>query len=191
MPLLGADDPLPSRPHRVLVAGTSGAGKTTLARRLAQVLDLPHVEIDALYHGPHWMPRDSFESDVERFTAEPEWVTEWQYSPVRALLAARADLLIWLDLPRQTVMRRITVRTLQRRLRREVLWNGNIEPPLRTFFTDREHVVRWAWSTHDLTQSRVLETMQSHPDLLVVRLRSSVESKRWLNEVLQGRTKNS
>lgn len=32
-------------------------------------------------------------------------------------------------------------------LRREELWNGNVEAPLRTFFTDRGHIVRWAIRT--------------------------------------------
>jgi adenylate kinase family enzyme len=52
MPLLDAVASLPVRPRRVLVAGTSGAGKTTLASRVAALLDLPHIEIDALFHGP-------------------------------------------------------------------------------------------------------------------------------------------
>jgi len=38
--------------HRILVAGTSGAGKTTVARRVATVLNIAHIEIDALFHGP-------------------------------------------------------------------------------------------------------------------------------------------
>ncbi len=54
VPLLGPTDPLPHRPRRIVVAGTSGSGKTTLARRVGPVLDVPHVEIDALFHGPGW-----------------------------------------------------------------------------------------------------------------------------------------
>jgi adenylate kinase family enzyme len=87
MPLLDAVASLPARPRRVLVAGTSGAGKTTLARRVAALLDLPHSEIDAFFHGPGWTPRDSFESEVHRFSAGSCWVTEWQYSQVGAILA--------------------------------------------------------------------------------------------------------
>jgi adenylate kinase family enzyme len=67
VPLLGPGDPLPRRPSRVLVAGTSGAGKTTLAARIGALLRLPHVEIDALFHGPGWRPRPTFEADVRRF----------------------------------------------------------------------------------------------------------------------------
>jgi adenylate kinase family enzyme len=51
VPLLGAGDPLPSRPQRVLVAGTNGAGKTTLAGAVAEALGHPYVELDSLHHG--------------------------------------------------------------------------------------------------------------------------------------------
>ena len=84
-------------------------------------LDIPHIEIDALFHGPGWTPQDSFESDVHKFSAGPCWVTEWQYTQVRAILAQRADLLVWLNLPRALVMRQVMRRTVRRRLARQVL----------------------------------------------------------------------
>ncbi|MGH3873192.1 MAG: AAA family ATPase [Pseudonocardiaceae bacterium] len=177
---LAADDPLPHVPRRVLVAGTSGAGKTTLAHRVAGVLRSPHTEIDALFHGPSWTPREAFTKDVDRFSAEPAWVTEWQYRLVRPLLAERADTMIWLDLPRMTVMRRVIRRTLRRWLRREVLWNGNVEPPLCTIFTDPEHVIRWAWRTHGIGVQRVWTIARQRPDLLIIRLRDQREVDRWL-----------
>ncbi len=185
MPLLGADDALPYRPRRVLVTGTSGSGKTTLATRIAETLDLPRAEIDGLFHGPGWTPRPSFVDEVHEFAAQPGWVTEWQYDQVRDHLADRADLLVWLDLPRWRVMTQIVRRTLRRRLRREQLWNGNIEPPLRTVLTDADHIVRWAWRTHRRTTARVHELQARCPDLPVVRLRGHAESARWVAGRLQ------
>jgi adenylate kinase family enzyme len=185
MPILDAAAPLPVRPRRVLVAGTSGAGKTTLASRVAALLDIPHIEIDALFHGPGWTPRDSFESDVHKFSAGPCWVTEWQYSQVRAVLAQRADLVVWLDLPLALVMRQVIQRTVRRRLARQVLWNGNREPALWTILRDREHIVRWAWSTHHKTATRVSTLLLDHPDLVVVRLTSRSDVECWLAGPLQ------
>ncbi|MGA9871522.1 MAG: hypothetical protein WBQ44_10325 [Rhodococcus sp. (in: high G+C Gram-positive bacteria)] len=118
--ILGFDDSLPARPGRVIVVGTSGSGKTTLASRIADILDVQHIEIDALFHGPEWTPRVSFEADVETFSSRPAWVTEWQYGSVRERLSERADLVVWLDLSHRTVMRQVIARTLRRRLRREV-----------------------------------------------------------------------
>jgi adenylate kinase family enzyme len=180
VPLLDAADPLPHRPRRVLVAGTSGSGKTTLAARIAESLQAPHVEIDSLFHGPAWTARPSFEADVHRFSAGPTWVTEWQYRAVRAYLADRADLLVWLDLPRLVVMRQILRRTLVRRLRRQRLWNDNVEPPLWTALTNPDHIVRWAWNTHHKTARRVTDLLARRPDLAIVRLPSHADAARWL-----------
>ncbi len=59
----------------------------------------PHKEIDALFHGPNWIPRPEFLDDVRALVQSEAWTTEWQYSAARPILAARADLLLWLDLP--------------------------------------------------------------------------------------------
>jgi adenylate kinase family enzyme len=179
--MLRFDDPLPRRPKRVLVAGVSGAGKTTLAMRIAQVVDAPHTEIDALFHGPGWVPRAAFADDVRAMVSKESWTTEWQYASARHVLAEHADLLVWLDLPFMTVtFPRVVRRTLRRRLRREALWNGNVEPPLRTFFTDREHIVRWSVATRKKYQARVPLLETAYPDLAIVRLRTTREVEAWL-----------
>ncbi len=186
MPVLEVGDPLPGRPARVLVAGTSGAGKSTLARAVAERLGAPYVEIDSLYHGPGWVPRPEFVADVDAFTSASAWVCEWQYAEVRGLLAGRADLMVWLDLPRAVVIARVVQRTVRRRLRREVLWNGNREAPLRTVLHDREHIVRWAWTTHAGTADRVQAVAREHPRLVVVRLRTPRQVREWLETSLSG-----
>lgn len=178
--MLSADDQLPIRPRRVLVAGTSGSGKTTLATTIAATLGLPRTEIDALFHGPAWAPRPTFESEVAELVAGPAWVIEWQYEAVRALLVDRAELLVWLDLSRSVVLASVVRRTLHRRFRGVELWNGNREPRLRTFFTDRDHIVRWAWATHRRSRERVLELHRRRPGLTVVRLTSRRDARRWV-----------
>ena len=183
--MLTATDPLPARPARILVAGVSGSGKTTLAARIGELLDVPHTEIDGLYHGAGWTVRPEFEAEVDAFTSQESWVAEWQYSSMRRLLAERADTVVWLDLPYPVVLTRVVRRTLRRRVRREVLWNGNVEPPLHTFFTDPQHVVRWSISTRNLNRERVPTLADAHPHLTVVRLRRRRDVDRWVRDVLQ------
>ncbi|CAM3457694.1 AAA family ATPase [Nocardioides dubius] len=178
--MLGADDPLPIRPRRILVAGVSGSGKTTLAARIADAVGSPHTEIDALFHGPDWTPRPEFLDDVAALIAQPVWVTEWQYASARALLAARADTLLWLDLPFRVTLWRVVRRTVRRSRRREVLWNGNVEPPLHSMLTDRDHIIRWAIRTRRKYPALVARAAAAHPGLVVVRLRSQREIDAWL-----------
>lgn len=186
MPLLTSRDPVAGRPRRILVAGTSGSGKTTCAARIALVLGVPHVEIDALYHGPDWTPRASFGADVEAFSSTAGWATEWQYSQARPILAARADLLVWLDLGRPAVMRQVIGRTVRRRRHRQLLWNGNVEPPLRTIFTEPDHIIRWAWRTHAENAVRVLDLAGQRPGLPIVRVGSRREAHDWIAGPLRG-----
>ncbi|MBW4043019.1 MAG: AAA family ATPase [Acidobacteria bacterium] len=174
---------LAKTPSRVLVAGTSGAGKTTLAAAIGTSLNLVHVEIDALFHGPGWTPRPQFAAEVDAFSRQDRWVTEWQYGAVRQLLAERADLMVWLDLPRRQVMQQVITRTVQRRLHHQEMWNGNREPALWTVLRDRDHIVRWAWRTHPETRPRVLAVDETLPTLPIVRLRSHAQANRWLRSL--------
>jgi hypothetical protein len=91
-----------------------------------------------------------------------------------------------LDLPTPLTLWRVTRRTLTRRFRRQELWNGNTEGPIREFFTDREHVVRYAWTTRHDARARTLGLLTSHPHLPVVRLRSPREAEQWLEGPLAG-----
>lgn len=49
-----------SHAQRILVAGASGAGKSTLAADISAKLGIPYTEIDSLFHGPNWEPREDF-----------------------------------------------------------------------------------------------------------------------------------
>jgi adenylate kinase family enzyme len=163
---------------RVIIAGISGAGKTTLGRTLASRLGMPHYELDALHHGPKWTKRPEFESEVAAFSAGPAWVTEDQYhSALGDLLWQRADTLVWLDLPHPTVMRRVLWRSFLRAATRGELWNGNRES-FRNW-VEPDHPIRWAWSQYDRKRRQTFERIVRHPHITVIRLSSAGAADRW------------
>jgi adenylate kinase family enzyme len=163
---------------RVLIAGISGSGKTTLARALEQRLGLPRHELDALHHGPGWAKRPEFEAEVGAFAAGERWVTEEQYHSVLGdLLWRRADTVVWLDLPRATVMRQVVRRSFLRAALRSELWNGNRES-FRGWL-DPEHPIRWAWRQHARKRIAVAERIAENPHLKVVRFTSARDVRRW------------
>jgi len=137
--------------RRVSVVGNSGSGKTTVAAAIADALAVPHLELDAVFHQAGWQPleREVFRARVAEFIAADGWVVDGNYSAVRDLVWARADTVVWLDLPRRQVMSQLTRRTLRRMLARAELWNGNTEQLRDLFRMDPEQsILRWAWTQH-------------------------------------------
>jgi adenylate kinase family enzyme len=166
--------------QRVSVVGNSGSGKSTLARRLAASLGAPHVELDAIFHQPGWqeLSRDEFRAAVGEAVGTESWVVDGNYSAVRDLVLARADTVVWLDLPRTVVMRRVVARTLRRVLTRQELWNGNREPFANLYRWDpAKNIIRWAWTRHGVYAQRFADEAKDpgHAHIQFVRLRSPAD----------------
>ena len=173
--------------RRVSVVGTSGVGKSTFASGLALVSGVSFLELDSLQHQADWtpLPVEEFRARVALVADGECWVIDGNYSRVQDLVWARADTVIWIDLPRLTVMRRIVWRTLRRVGGRVELWNGNRERWRNFFSLDKEEsVIVWAWQTYAANRARYEEAMAdpAHGHLRFVRLRSPAAVRHFLRE---------
>jgi len=168
---------------RVVIVCTSGAGKTTLARRLSHEFGLAHVELDAINWQPGW--RALYEEDLPEFTrrvaaatAGERWVCDGAYGRVRDVLWPRATHLVWLDLPRHAILRQVIVRSLIRGLTRTPVFNGNRED-LRQMF-EPDSPVRTAWTHFHRNRARyeaaLAQPEHAHLTLLRIARRSEVAS---------------
>jgi adenylate kinase family enzyme len=171
---------------RVAVMGGSCAGKTTVSRRLAARLGVPHIEIDALHHDAGWneAPADVLQGRVQAaFDAAPDgWVCDGNYrSKLGNLVLERADTLVFLDPPFARTFGRSLRRTLGRTITREELWNGNREQ-FRHFFT-RYWIPWWVIQTHRHYSREIPKRAAAHPHLDVVRLRGDDEVESWLQSI--------
>jgi adenylate kinase family enzyme len=170
--------------------GSSGAGKSTLARALARRLAVPYVELDAFMHQPRWRqrPDDEFMEEVEKATSGPAWVVDGNYQRfvVEGPVWRRADTVVWLDLPRRTVMRQVIARTVRRAVTREELWNGNREPISNFVSLDPDdNIILWSWVKYDEYVRRYLDAMADPRwnGISFVRLRSHAKARRWLDSI--------
>lgn len=171
---------------RIVVVGTTGTGKTTMAQRLADRLRLPHVELDALHWGPNWTeaPREIFRARVTGALHGDAWVVDGNYGKVRDLVWSRADTVIWLDYPLWLILWRLASRTTRRVIARETLWNGNRET-LRGAFFSRNSLLIWALQTYR-RRRRDYPRLIAQPEYLhlhLVRLRSPREATGWLSRL--------
>jgi adenylate kinase family enzyme len=176
---------LAAQMRRVSLVGVPGCGKTTVGRILATSLKVPFVELDAIFHQPGWreLPRDDFRARVAEALTASGWVVDGNYSAVRDLVWDRADTVVWLDLSRRLVMRRVVLRTVRRAVTREPLWNGNREPLTNFYRLDPErNIIRWAWVKYPAYRERYVRAMDdpAHDHLHFVRLRTPQEVEAFL-----------
>lgn len=174
--------------RRLSVVGPSGAGKTTLAAATARRLDVAHIELDALFHGPDWQPPDPavFRRRVEAALGADAWVVCGNYSVVQPLVWSRADTVVVLDLPRWLVMVQVVRRSLWRVVTRRRLWNDNRERWRNLVAREpAENIVLWAWTNHPVLRERyraaAVDPRWSALDFVFLRSRHDV--RRWLDSL--------
>ena len=166
-------------PNRVLVIGASGAGKTAVARRVADRLALPFVASDHFYWGPRWAPTTS--EEVARLVAAVVnakfWVLDGNFDQQRRVVWPRADLIVWLDPSLTTIATNIIGRNVGWWARRKATWSGNTMS------------LRRAWSGVHHAIGSVDPKRRSYPvwlgelGLCAVRLRSRREIAAWLGSL--------
>jgi hypothetical protein len=91
----------PGPPRRIAILGGAGAGKSTLARKLGEALDLPVIHLDRLAFGAGWRPRgpQAMCADLRSAIAPGAWIVEGTYGEASAITLPAADLVLWLDQP--------------------------------------------------------------------------------------------
>ena len=170
--------------RRVAVIGNAGAGKTTLAKRLAQPLDLEVTHLDLMIWRPGWQrtPHEEFLEAHAHILKRPTWLIEglgsWDSIPTRL---EAADTIIYPDyaLPRLYWWA----------AKRQV---ASIFSPRPDFPPDCPQLpktgllVRVIAHVHREVRPRLLVLLEEHATTKrVIRLRSPQETSRFLHQLEQ------
>ncbi|MBM0277001.1 P-loop NTPase family protein [Micromonospora tarensis] len=92
--------------NRIAIIGCGGAGKTVLANRLAALLDLPVINLDAIYYDGNWKEKTAVEfAAIQRgVVAADRWIIDGNHASTLYIRVHRADSVIFLDLPAWTCL---------------------------------------------------------------------------------------
>lgn len=118
------------RPRRISVVGATGSGKTSLARELAERLDLPICELDQLRRDTvvGGLSAQTFQSRVAEIAQRDAWIIDGHYRDVRHLIWSRAEAVVWLNYPLRIVALRLMGRFRQKRRARAFGADQSSEP---------------------------------------------------------------
>lgn len=179
---------------RIIVVGSSNAGKSTVAARLCTALSIPWTDLDALHWEPGWTEADPdvFRHRVRAATSSDSWILAGNYIPKQQDISwPCADTIVWLDIPMRTALRRCARRSRRRWRDQEALYGGDNREVfwehLTLWDTDKSlfaHIIKTHRQRRRDFAAMMTESQWTH--LTFVHLRSVEEIERWLHHVASG-----
>lgn len=87
--------------NRIVIMGSPGTGKSTLAYKIAQQTKLPLYHMDALFwEGTQNVSDDVLLERLDTLLQKEKWIIDGNYKDTLEMRVAKADLVIWMKAPR-------------------------------------------------------------------------------------------
>lgn len=163
--------------RKVIIIGSGGAGKSTLAGKLGKLTGLPVIHLDREYWRPNWekTPADEWEARVKELITGDSWIMDGNFGGTRAMRMKAADTIIFLDFSRWACLYRIVKRTAK--------YYGRTRPDMtedcRESFDPAFFL--WIWNYRHRSRVRLLSELESISAKNIIVLKSQREVDRFLN----------
>lgn len=165
---------------RVLIIGSSGAGKSTFAGKLGEKTKIEVVHLDKIHWRPNWVEpsKDEWRAIVAEAIKRDSWIMDGNYSGTIEMRVASCDTVIFLDMPRLVCIYRI--------LKRVAKYYGKNRPDMaegcREQF-DWKFLV-WVWNYPNRSKPKIEKILDEHQDeKTIVRLKSKQAVENFLTNL--------
>jgi len=165
---------------RVSIIGSGGAGKSTLARRMGEILELPVIHLDSRFWRPGWTetPTEEWRQIVEDLVKPDRWIIDGNFGGTMEIRLEASDTVIYLDYPPFVCLRRAIKRWITH-------WNKT-RPDMGEGCPEKmdSEFLRWVWmfptETKPNIEKRLLNLNQK---TRLVRLTSPRATGKFLNSL--------
>ena len=128
--------------ERIIIIGCGGAGKSTLARKLGEVLDIPVVHLDKLFWKPNWVEasREEFDALLAQELAKDKWIMDGNFNRTMPERIKRCDTIIYLDFSRVACLLGV--------VKRVITTYGTVRPDMGEGCPERIDFdfMKWVWN---------------------------------------------
>lgn len=163
--------------RKVLVIGPGGAGKSTFAKRLGELLNIEVLHLDKFYWRPGWleMPKSEWLKTIKELLAHEAWVMDGNYSGTMDIRFEACDTVIFLDMARTLCIWRV--------LKRVIRYQKKSRPDMAEGCPEKLNLefLLWIWNYPSRTRPKIVTMLESNPgEKRIVWLRSQSDVDRFL-----------
>jgi len=166
---------------RVMILGSSGSGKSTMAQRLGEITGLPVTHLDSISWLPGWVeaPKDEFDKQLREIVRGDAWIIDGNYrSWALDARLERADTVIFLDFNRYVC--------LLRAFKRRIMFHGKTRPDMGEGCPEKIDMwlIKWIWGYPKRARGKTLEWLaEIQPPKRVYILKGNRAVKRFLESL--------
>ena len=167
---------------KINIVGISGSGKSTFAKKVADKLHHPYIELDSIYWRSDWKHNPNFLTDLNsNLSANSSYVLDGNYASSDHLKWKDIDLVIWLDYSFHLSFYRCLTRTIKRLVTKECLWGSNKETIYNII---GKNSILYFMVTHYYKNKKKFENdMVIHSIIKFIRLKTPKEAEAFLQSL--------
>ena len=150
---------------KILIIGTVGTGKTTLAKELSKKYNIKHYEIDSIVHDDENGGKKRTEKEqneiIEAINKNRDWIIEGTLRKNLEYLLNLADKIIYLKISKSKRNKRILARFIKQKLKLE---KSNYKPSIKML----KSMYKWS-NEFEKKQDDFENIIKSYEDKLEIR----------------------
>ena len=164
---------------RIMIIGSGGAGKSTFARQLGEVLHIPVHHLDAFYWKPGWIPTPNEEWDMfqEELVSNEQWIIDGNYGRTLDIRMKQADVIILLDFSRWVTVYRV--------IKRRIMYHGKTRPDLNKECPESLdfEFIKWVWNFRKARVPGIIEKLGKYKGKRIIIVKSPKDLRHLLEQV--------
>lgn len=176
---------------KIAIVGSPGAGKSTFARELGNILGIEVLHLDKYYWQKNWQetPKDAWEGFQKYLVQLEQWIIDGTYLSTSMIRLEAADTIIFLD--------RWPILCLWRVIKRHFQYAKQPRPDFSESCLDRlnlQYIIKvfWTFPTHDrkelLSKIQAVDLNSQEASKYIITLSSKYEISHFLQDLREQAT---
>jgi adenylate kinase family enzyme len=164
---------------RIMIIGSCGSGKTTLAMQLSKKINLPVIHLDKEYWQAGWVetPKELWIEKQRKLLLDDCWIVDGNYGGSLDIRLEKADTVIFLDYNRYLCLYRV--------LRRWISNMGKVRVDMADGCIEKIDLpfIKFVWRFLIDSRNKIVNKIKEYNSVNVISFRKPKETKWFLRSL--------